>query len=471
MLMDSIPITTIIIANIVEFNRRAMRVGFAENELATWDAASADLNDMALFWSGDNKLVITPNPVDGLFLADICTLLGYENLQVICPSKRSFSICDDIADCQEIFHTLYETLKSPAPPQVITWGATKQFYGLLDRLHLTDRSSIAVEVPDYDKFWVALYLESKSGCREFCQGIQRQIPDLHMPEGFICSSKDLALDALAYFALQGRAFVLKANWGTGGFSMLRVTQSELDQDIDQLRQNLARRMRFDHYWDQCPVILEEFISVPSADWPRALTIDFLIAPDGNITLIGKGVMLMRRDCLYAGISTGRGALEASVEDRMEMIGHRVAQAMAEFGYKGWFDLDFVVDQNSQLYLTEINARRASPAHVFGIAQRLAGTEWATKCGLYANDHLPLQGACNPDYALIRESFFKFNDSHRNDGIIAVPTIVNSSLKRRTPYIGYVILAEEVRQAAHCASELENGIRESIGMTVHASKNM
>ncbi len=148
---------------------------------------------------------------------------------------------------------------------------------------------------------------------------------------------------------------------------------------------------------------------------------------------------------------------------MLRVGATIGNAMAGLGYRGWFDIDFVLGQDRQVYITELNARRASPCHVFEVGERLQGKDWSRKCGLYANDHLPLQGVCSPNYATIREVFAEFNRLQEGGLTRALPTIVSSSLSRKAPYLGYVVMSDNAPRAAELAMELEAWIRRSIGM--------
>ena len=213
------------------------------------------------------------------------------------------------------------------------------------------------------------------------------------------------------------------------------------------------------------MIIEEHISGPQSTWATTPTVNCLILSDGTIEVVGTGRMLMRRGWLYSGICSGYAALEPSTEETIVRIGRQVGHAMADMGYAGWFDIDFVVGARGEIFLTEINARRASPAHAFAIARRTLGEGWPRKCSLYANDHLPLQGSCNPRYPAIREVFAAFNGRHSRSSIKAVPTIVSSSLSRKTPYLGYVLLAQGESEAGFHACRLEQEIREAIGMMV------
>ena len=174
-------------------------------------------------------------------------------------------------------------------------------------------------------------------------------------------------------------------------------------------------------------------------------------------------MLMRRGWLYSGIQCGLASLEPSIEKALIGTGRRVGHAMAELGYIGWFDIDFVVSAKGEIFSTEINARRASPAHVFEIAGRLFGTGWSGVCSAYANDHVQLQGSCHPSYKVVRQAFADFNSAHAESALKAIPTIISSALGRRTPFLGYVLLAPGKVEIGSRAAELEQQIRKSVGM--------
>jgi len=460
-------VRSIVIANIIEFNRRAMTGGFTPGEYVSWDTASTDLTDMALFWYGDSKLVILPRPPDEEFVSDIKIALRYNNVRVISPARTSSSICKDILEDTDLFGFLVDSLRTSESSQIITWGVTDQFYVLLDELQ---RAGVSVccqtpEAPPKDKYWTALYLESKAGFREFAARLQEEIPGLHLPEGFTCGSKELAVEAIGHFWSKQRGFVFKANYGTGGFSTLCYPANLLARGLKSLRRDALHRMSFDHFWDNPPVILEEHIPGPNGSRAIVPTIDFIIDSDGMVRMMGAGTMLMRRDWLYSGIQCGLGSLDPAIEATMIRIGRQVGYAMADMGYRGWFDIDFVIGAEGEIFLTEINARKASPAHVFDIASHILGESWMCRCSIYANDHLRLQGSCCPSYSTIRKVFAAFNSDHNEISVRAIPTIASSSLSRRTPYLGYAVLAEDTPDASYYAAQLEGQIRDAIGMNL------
>ncbi len=453
-------INSIVIANIAEFNRRAMATNFSQYEFAAWDAASVALTDMSLFWCGDDKVVVLPRRPDQTFLSDLTKVLGYKNIRVVCPNTTSHSICDDIVNDKKLFETLVQIIQNSDKPKIISWGATAQFYSLLNELALTGVNFVVPEIPESSNYWTALYFESKSGFREFAT---RKTPVLKIPEGFVCGNKDVALDAIAYFSNNNRGFVLKANYGTGGFSTMCYPANQMSRGFEQLRKEAEHRMAFDHFWDNPPVIIEEHIPGVGNSLPLSLTIDFCINQDGFLSKMGCGKMIMRRNWLYTGIHCGEGVLDTDTEEWMTRAGFHIGEEMAKKGYRGWFDVDFVQRWDGDIFLTEINARRASPVHVFDIATQVLGENWEKKWSLYANDHLDLQGARQPTYTQIREAIANFNKNNSESLVRAIPTIISTALSRINPYIGYVVIAPNASTSINCSMLLEKQIKELIGM--------
>jgi hypothetical protein len=440
-----------------------MHGAFTAAEYAVWDAPSTDLADMGLFWGGDDKLVLSPQPPEDKFLSDILDALGYRNVHVIWPNSTNPSLCDAIVEDPSVYALLVDTLRQSHLPQVLSWGSTPQLYRLLESLKQDGCEFTTPDIPAPDTYWLSLYLDSKSGFREVCLALQSDAPDIRLPEAFTCGTKDLAVEAINHFWSRGRAFAAKASFGTGGFSMLAYAGEKLTRSLEWIQRDMRRRMSYDHFWDVGPVLVEEYLYGPSGGTPAAPTIDLLISSDGTVSVQGAGLMHLRRDQLYSGIECGLGALPPLVEQTITAIGETLGSYLSEIGYRGWFDIDFVIGPDENVYLTEINARRASPAHGFEIANRFFGASWAKRCGIYAEDHLALQGSCNPTYSIIRDYLMQMNQAEEHSFARVIPTIASSSLRRETPYFGYVVVADNVTHARGLAIELEKRIRTGIGM--------
>jgi len=259
MFNDISPVKSVVLANVIEYNHQTMSSGFSDAELLRWHQGGADLSDMALFWCGDDKLVITPYSLNKAFVADVQEFMGYENIQLASPSKTSNSICEDVIADLNLFSLVVDIMRRSNKTKLISWGATKEFYILSEQLKREGISFETPEIPPPQNYWTVRYLESKTGFREFCQKLRKHVPEIRLPEGYICSNKECAIDVMSHFCSRQREFVLKANYGTGGYSMLCYNDQKLSRGQEWLKKDITRRMSFDQFWSNQPVVLEEYI--------------------------------------------------------------------------------------------------------------------------------------------------------------------------------------------------------------------
>jgi hypothetical protein len=455
--------SSVVIANNSEFNASLMDGGFNSSQAALWHQAGVELADLALFWGGDDKLVITPEPLDETFVADVCEILQFSNVERRIPVKTGTTICEDILADPTLYSELKGVLAMGPTSPLLVWGPAPQLYYLHKALGQFGLTPPMPDVPPASEYWTARYLESKFGFREFCSRIRRSKPALRLPEGFVFADKDLATEAVTYFTEAGRGFVLKAGYGTAGFSTIMFPAARLNGGLEQIGREIKSRMRLDSFWNTAPVVLEEHICAHAGSAIISPTANFLVSASGKVTLLGTGSMLMRRGHLYAGVQSGVGTFDEGLEQVICELGLEVGHAVSALGYRGWFDVDFVAVPDGAVYLTEINARRTSLAHVFEFGNRLRGADWASVSGIFAKDHLALQGSVLPTYENIRLAFLSFNERNRILDARAVPTIVSSSLQRRDPYIGYAVIADSAPMAARLSNELEAEIWSRLGM--------
>ncbi|WP_221889750.1 hypothetical protein, partial [Streptomyces sp. WAC06614] len=73
---------------------------------------------------------------------------------------------------------------------------------------------------------------------------------------------------------------------------------------------------------------------------------------------------------YQGATTGPGVVPEEAEKPLLAFGAAVGQELAAAGYRGWFDVDFVVDGLGRLAPTETNLRLTGPAVAFMVRARL-----------------------------------------------------------------------------------------------------
>ena len=453
---------SIIVANVGEFDVRVMGNAFTADERRLWDEIGIELADMALFWHGDNKVVVSSRPYESTWLSDISEWLGFCDIQNLSPENSAGSLSLDCVTDTRTLNALIASIQGVQAPELITWGVVPSTYTLLDAL----RSSGAVVAPELtplDALWTVDYLDSKTGFRELCTKLRLENPDLRVPEGFTCSTVDQAIGIASHFIRQGRGFVVKAHQGVAGRGVLLYPPTKLTVGLDSVRQDLTYWLESDReihtsLFRNGPLTVEQYIEPADDPSLRYPTYDAVITPDGTVKTIGIGAMLVD-DQFYQGVVVGDEVFSAAFERLIVCIGEAVGSAMAGLGYRGWFDVDFVLGADGYLYATEINARRTSPTHAFEILPIIRAREPRVKCAL-ANDHFELPSTSPLSYAMMRSVFADFQARPPVSDCFCLPTIV-ASLARMNPYIGYLIAGPTYTAVRRAQQVLEEALNNAV----------
>ena len=227
--------------------------------------------------------------------------------------------------------------------------------------------------------------------------------------------------ALARELAGGAPVVLKSEYGVGGSGTLIVTPESGSNRA------LARR------WARDGVLLEEYVE--GSGPYRDPTFDAVIASDGEVHAVGVGLMDVD-GVSYRGVTVGPGVLPEPLTDAAVGFGVAVGRALAEDGYRGWYDVDFVTDRSGRLAPTEINLRLTGPAVAFHIQAALDRRRGGRHL-VRTLDRLPL-GARLPAGAL-REHLASVAQRCRAIGATLLATIPTAAFDP-VPYLGVAIAA-------------------------------
>jgi hypothetical protein len=364
---------TLAIGNITEFNQNNVHGPFAPAEWEMWRRAGDELADMAAFWGGDETVLLVPGGGDRSWVAHVEEQMG-SRVVVVEPRRTTGNLLEDVlldADAMAQLATLGDGGFAIEP-----WGATP---GLL-RLDAALRASGVVTqlvAPTHESLWTVGYLESKLAVDDMA----RWIPDLHAPRSHTATTFDQLLGLVGMMARDARPFVAKSHVGVGGFGMYAASApGTVANEVAALSAAIADEPIF----REGPFIVQEWIaSDPTLMRP---TFDAVVTEHG-VELIGVGGMLID-GCRYQGVAVGDLPLAAETVAKVERVGTAVGQFAAELGFRGWYDVDFVLADSGELYATEVNARRTSPAHAFCALRRWQSVDPSIRCVL-ADDHVPV----------------------------------------------------------------------------------
>lgn len=375
---------------------------------------------MALFWSGDNKVVITRHPMDTLHVDDCRSILGYQNVLCAAPKSEAIgsSICGDIARSEQLLHEVVELLGGPGsdPVLVEAYGSTPEYGRLVAALRARSPRPVAdCMTPANRQDYIAI-LDSKIRVREFFAAATSSYSS---PAGLtraftVRAGAELPEYVKCALPLLGPLMV-KADFGFGGHAMALI------ESVESLREQLADLIPEGY---DSEFLIEEHIG--SGDDVIPLCYTGAVGQDGETTTSSVGRELQYSVRFYAGAYIGLGSMPPVYVDSVRSAGEAVGKVISAFGYRGSFTLDLLCRKaDSSLFLLEINPRQALPSTLGDICIQLFGPEYGKKVSAIARRRIPVHPSI-ADYPRLRDFLIGkglFGREMRD--LVILPYMVNS----------------------------------------------
>lgn len=415
-----------------EFNESTRRGQFSPSERASWLRASDDLADMAAFWGGDDKVLVAPRGVNRAWLADVSDQMACR-IQAIEPNNVSGRLLQDLLGDPIALKQLAALL--PEGATVEAWGVTAAVLELVAALRaLGTRAEI--DAPARGNLWSVGYLDSKLALSD----IAGWIPELRVPRSYTALTFDHLLGLVAAMCGERAPFVVKSNVGVGGFGTFLAPAPS---GYSTVLRDLGAAMDGEPVFREGPFLVQEYVeSAPTTLRP---TYDGVVNDMGEVEDVGTGGMLID-GAEYRGVVVGEVELPHSALEEARRVGRAVGRAASALGFRGWFDVDFVLSDEGELFATEINARRTSPVHAFAALSRWREDDPRIRC-VFADDHVPVSTA-GLDWNDVVPAF----DSTRRLGVRCAATIVRS-LAAEHPAVGLMVGAASYEEARAGRDEL------------------
>ncbi|MEU6038499.1 GNAT family N-acetyltransferase [Actinomadura sp. NPDC047616] len=353
---------------------------------------------MAAFCGPRPRMIVLPERVEDWWVRDLAAALGWGEVETHSGLAADGRISEAILARPDLLDRL---ARQGAP--VLPWGRTAAFEAI---------SPSPPGVPEV----VARY-ESKRRAHALFSALAPAHPGIVVPaQRPVGSARALARELSG-----GARMVLKTEYGVGGSGTLIVTPD------GRGTRRLARR------WARGGVLVEEYVE--GAGPYRDPTFDAVIDESGTVHPVGVGLMDVDGTS-YQGVTVGPGTLPAALAETATAFGTAVGKALAEDGYSGWYDVDFVTDRAGRLASTEINLRFTGPAVAFNIQAALDRVRGGSHL-VRTIDRVPL-GARLPAGAL-RDHVARTADACRAVGatlLVTIPTAASDPV----PYLGVALAA-------------------------------
>ena len=88
---------------------------------------------------------------------------------------------------------------------------------------------------------------------------------------------------------------------------------------------------------------------------------------------------------FIGVLMGKDCIKADTERKIRKIGNIIGKRYAHLGYRGFFDVDFVISAKGEPYPIETNVRRTGGTHVFDFVRYMFGPNWHEKIVVLSSD--------------------------------------------------------------------------------------
>lgn len=384
---ESAPIQTVVVGNNREYFApidphvpAALRDEFVQSDI--------DEADMDIMWLGDDKVVLLPNPVDEAFVDDVSGIFNYKNTQILTPEDKGLGLSRNVIKDPKTYNSVAETLRAAPAPKVVPWGHTDEYQELVDTLKADGVFFSTPETPSKNALWIPEYLDTKIGSRELLQRAKEKNPKIKVPEGFVTTDVDSAMKLADYFLGTDRGFVVKANLGGAGVGVHVFPPSQFDKNPRDNRAKIEVKIRQNPLMSTDPLVVEEYIAPDFSHHGVFPSVDSIIKPDGTVVVKIVDAMIIHHDeeaVGFYGCVLGKGLFTQNQNKELKDMSATIGGELSKLGYRGWFDVDYILSESGEFYVTEANLRRTSMSYMVELAELLFGEDYENKMAMRSND--------------------------------------------------------------------------------------
>lgn len=375
-------VKTLIIANIAEaFEDTIDKIS---NSKKKKDRISIEHNlcDRTLLWEGDNKIIITPYQISKTIFSINNSILGFKNVQNLYPAKVNVSLSEAIMNDSELLNKICCIIRDNPGIKISPYCVTEKFVLLVEHFKKRKLKFTMTEMPDEKSRWLVSYLDSKIGSRTEISKIKSIYKNV--PESVVCRNQKEAVDVVLWFYENNNSCVLKANLGESGWGAVFIKKEYFKNSVE-VKKYIKNEFQLDSIWDNELILVEKY-KVPgkkiSGGSPSSEL--FLSEKGAKITYLCDQIIGSKGD--FFGVALGNDLMNSGAISLIRKISLKIGRRFWRLGYRGFFDIDFVLSDNNIPYIIETNMRRTGGTHVYDVAKRIFGNKWENDCFVISQDN-------------------------------------------------------------------------------------
>jgi len=371
-------IKTIYISNILEGYYKSYNAIKSRTERDFWTHYDTFDSNRALLYGEDNKIIITSFPIYRPHFDHIKTLMGWKNVRNLSPIKISHSISEDCMKDELLQNEIIKVIKDNPGISLIPYRLTSQFQKLI---HFLRAKKLHFETPETipeEKQFILNYFNTKRGFRHLWHvSNANNPPSVQIPEGFITQNKKELIDAAWWFKQQEQSFVIKYNPGTQGIGIVLIDHNTLPHDKQKCNAHMRSLLK-DKMWNEPIIIIEKTISANEKNESISPSVEIYINPKGEVLESYASDQILASDKrTFRGIYIYPELMIDPAIKKTFNAGIKFGRKLAEYGYRGVFDIDLIRSKNNEIYAVEANLRRTGGTHLHELCLALLGKQYGS----------------------------------------------------------------------------------------------
>ncbi len=317
-----------------------------------------------------NPIFICPKKINKLYIKYIEDLFETKEIKTLTPNIHSGEICKDIINDKEIFKKITKFKKI----KLVSYSASSQFTKLVLALRRNGIQVETPEAPDLINLWTVNHYGSKSGIRKTLS------PSL-MSGGLICKSiEEAILIAKNKYINNSLGVVIKTDKGHGGDGIKIVKKGDIEKSNKSLHDYFSKLFNKNLYWSKFSIVVEDLLDISNG----TPSIEYKIV-NNKIIFLYYCSMRVDKKGFYKGQEVNKKCISKHFVTEIKKIGNLLAKEYLKSGYKGYFDVDFIISKDNKIFVTESNLRRTGGTHVYKAAEKLIGKDFMEKTYILSNN--------------------------------------------------------------------------------------
>lgn len=453
------PITTVYISNLSEdvwpficqmSDPQSRAVEIEEN------AGLLAERDLLTNLGENNLIVVQPKHIGQEFLQYYFSLFGNKKLRILVPRVHTGEISFDALKDPFVFEELKKIGQASSKLELIAYTTSPQFLDLVDALKTAGIGVSTPESPEEEDAWTVDFYGSKSGVRQLAQQMGANEPDFKMAPGLICMGIVDAAKIAAKMYVKEDAVVVKTNKGHSGAGILIFRPGELPTIYSECEKNILASLKKENYWQKFPIIIEDYVEANTTIGGGFPNVEFKILKTGKVDFLYSCGLRVTRDGVFNGIEISNDVFSDKISVQIMDTGFFIGEQYVRQGYRGYFDVDFVVGKNGEIYVTESNVRRTGGTHVYHTAVQLFGKDFMYETYTLSNNNYQLPRVVEWSLTQLTKLLtpLLFNKTH-SEGLIITAT--NALVNKQ---FGYIIFGKTKKRALEIEHEMEELLKQA-----------